>query len=111
MDEQDASMTSRLVSTPEGTVPDRMAAGRVLRERVPRRSHGEWEPAPGRSDPVELLELQSSDRIPEFVPIRYARMSSSPFAFYRGAAAIMAEDLASTPRSGITVQACGDAHL
>jgi uncharacterized protein (DUF2252 family) len=78
---------------------------------VPRSSHARWDPAPGRPDPVALLETQSADRVPELVPIRYGRMLVSPFAFYRGAALIMAADLANTPRSGVDVQLCGDAHM
>ena len=69
------------------------------------------EPASGRPDPVELLQEQAKTRVPELVPIRYGRMLVSPFAFYRGAAKIMANDLATTPQSGLTVQCCGDAHL
>jgi uncharacterized protein (DUF2252 family) len=78
---------------------------------VPRPSHGEWSPAPDRPDPVEVLETQARTRVQELVPIRYGRMLASPFTFYRGAAAVMAADLASTPDSGIVVQACGDAHI
>jgi uncharacterized protein (DUF2252 family) len=70
-----------------------------------------FEPAAHRPDPVELVERESESRVPELVPIRYGRMLVSPFTFYRGAAAIMASDLAATPRSGLTVQCCGDAHL
>jgi uncharacterized protein (DUF2252 family) len=70
-----------------------------------------WEPPAGRPDPVELLEEQAATRIPELVPIRYGRMVASPFAFFRGAALVMARDLAGTPDCGLTVQACGDAHL
>ena len=79
--------------------------------KTPRSSHGEWEPAKGRKDPVKLLENQDKSRVPELVPIRYGRMLASPFTFFRGAAAIMAMDLAKTPQSGLRVQACGDAHL
>jgi uncharacterized protein (DUF2252 family) len=78
---------------------------------VPRGSHAEWEPAPDRPDPVDLLEAQARDRIQELMPIRYSRMMASPFAFMRGAAIVMAQDLASTPKSGIQAQLCGDAHL
>jgi uncharacterized protein (DUF2252 family) len=85
--------------------------GKRARELAPRGSHVEWHPAAERPDPVELLEAQAADRVEELVPIRYGRMLASPFAFYRGAAAVMAEDLGETPRSGITVQLCGDAHL
>ncbi len=90
---------------------ERAAAGKATRERVPRSSHGEWEPATDRPDPVEVLERQAADRVPELVPLRYGRMLASAFTFYRGAAAIMAADLAATPSSGLWVQACGDAHL
>ena len=70
-----------------------------------------YDPASGRADPIDLLEAQAKTRVPELVPIRYGRMLVSPFTFYRGAAKIMAADLAGTPRSGLTVQCCGDAHL
>ncbi len=90
---------------------ERSARGRAARVETPRSSHGRWEPAADRPDPVALLEGQAADRLPELVPIRHGRMAASPFAFYRGAALLMAADLATTPRSGITVQLCGDAHL
>ena len=93
------------------TVDQRMARGREARRVASRSEHGRWEAAPGRPDPVALLEEQAATRVPELVPIRYGRMLVSPFTFYRGAAAIMAADLAATPVSGITVQLCGDAHL
>jgi hypothetical protein len=92
-------------------VAERVAAGKALREQVPRGSHGEWAPAADRPDPIALLEEQCADRVPALVPIRYGRMATSPFAFLRGSATVMANDLAGTPRSGIEVQACGDAHL
>src|SRR5215207_9540665 len=85
--------------------------GRVARRVVPRSMHGEWAPAPDRPDPVDLLEAQDRDRIPYLIPIRYSRMMASPFAFMRGSAIVMARDLASTPKTGIQVQLCGDAHL
>src|SRR5438093_601153 len=90
---------------------ERAAAGKTARALVSRSSHAEWEPATDRPDPVELLEGQATTRVPELVPIRYGRMLASPFTFFRGAAAIMAMDLANTPESGLRVQACGDAHL
>src|SRR5690242_16593925 len=93
------------------TVDQRVARGRTARREAPRSEHGRWRAAPDRPDPVALLEEQAATRVPELVPIRYGRMLVSPFTFYRGAAAIMAADLASTPVSGITVQLCGDAHL
>ncbi|MFF3247010.1 DUF2252 domain-containing protein [Streptomyces sp. NPDC002870] len=90
---------------------ERADRGRAARKQVPRSSHAGFSPAAGRPDPVDVIEEQSAARVPELVPIRYGRMTESPFRFYRGAAAIMAGDLASTPRSGITAQLCGDAHL
>jgi uncharacterized protein (DUF2252 family) len=93
------------------TVDERQARGLAARQEAPRSSHGHWEPAPDRPDPVALLEEQAESRVPQLVPIRYGRMLVSPFTFYRGAALIMATDLAPTPRSGVTVQLCGDAHL
>jgi uncharacterized protein (DUF2252 family) len=85
--------------------------GRTARESTPRSAHGDWAPAPNRPDPVAVLTIQAASRVPELVPIRYGRMVVSPFIFYRGAAAVMAADLAGTADSGITVQACGDAHI
>ena len=93
------------------SVQERVARGKAARGEVPRSSHAHFESSDLRPDPVELLERQAQTRVPELVPIRYGRMLVSPFTFYRGAALIMADDLASTPRSGLTVQACGDAHL
>ena len=93
------------------TVDERLARGRAARKQAPRSSHGRWEPAPDRPDPIALLEEQAASRVPELVPIRYGRMLVSPFTFYRGAALIMAADLAGTPTSGVTAQLCGDAHL
>jgi uncharacterized protein (DUF2252 family) len=92
--------------------PDESAAlGRKARATVPRRSHADLPADADRPDPIALLESQAKTRVPELVPIRYGRMMLSPFAFFRGAALGMAADLAGTPVSGITVQACGDAHL
>jgi uncharacterized protein (DUF2252 family) len=93
------------------TPEERVARGKAARNESPRRSHGQWEPAAGRPDPVALLEEQGASRVPELVPLRYGRMLVSPFTFYRGAALIMASDLAATPRSGLRAQICGDAHL
>src|SRR5580700_3855907 len=93
------------------TVEERVARGRAARKEAPRSSHGGWGPAADRPDPVALLEEQAASRVPQLIPIRYGRMLASPFTFYRGAALIMASDLAATPVSGITVQLCGDAHL
>jgi uncharacterized protein (DUF2252 family) len=98
-------------SVPHRTVEERAAAGKAARAASPRAAHGEWEPAPRRRDPVELLEEQAASRVQELVPIRYGRMLVSPFTFYRGAAYPMAADLADAPRTGLDVQLCGDAHL
>ena len=86
-------------------------AGKAAREHAPRSSLGEWKPASDRPDPVEVLQAQAADRVADLIPLRYGRMLVSAFTFYRGAAAIMAADLAATPSSGLWVQACGDAHL
>jgi uncharacterized protein (DUF2252 family) len=98
-------------AVPHLSVAERIARGKAARDEVPRSGHAVFEPLSTRADPVELLERQAKTRVPELVPIRYRRMLVSPFTFYRGAAAIMANDLGATPRSGLTVQCCGDAHL
>src|SRR4051794_22317983 len=90
---------------------ERAARGRAARTGVPRSSHAAWEPPSDRFDPVALLEEQAEGRIAELVPIRHGRMLVSAFSYFRGAAAPMAADLATTPSSGIVVQVCGDAHL
>ncbi|HEY2668012.1 MAG TPA: DUF2252 domain-containing protein [Actinomycetota bacterium] len=87
------------------------AAGRAARRLAPRSSHGDWHPDVDRPDPVKTLIDQAEGRVAELLPLRYGRMLVSPFSFYRGAAAIMARDLAGTPTSGLSVQLCGDAHL
>jgi uncharacterized protein (DUF2252 family) len=96
---------------PHLTVAERVARGKAARAEVPRSSHALFEPSPDRPAPIHLLERQAETRVPELVPIRYGRMLVSPFTFYRGAALIMATDLASSARSGFNVQCCGDAHL
>ncbi len=93
------------------SIAERFAAGKALRRQVPRASHAEYSAAPDRPDPLDLIEAQSRARLPALVPIRHARMLASPFSFMRGAAAIMARDLAATPTTGIAVQTCGDAHV
>ncbi|KPI31878.1 Protein of unknown function DUF2252 [Actinobacteria bacterium OV450] len=93
------------------SVEERAEAGRAARRRTPRSRNAEFEPPADRPDPLDVLEGQSADRVPELVPIRYGRMVESPFRFYRGAAAVMARDLANTPDSGLRVQLCGDAHM
>jgi hypothetical protein len=95
----------------QGTPTERAAFGRRARATVPRSRHGDWKPGPDRTDPLEILALQATTRIPDLVPIRYGRMAASAFAFFRGAAAVMAADLASEDRTGLEVQLCGDAHL
>jgi len=92
--------------------PDqRVAIGRSARAAVRRSSHAEWVPSSDRPDPTTLLTQQEVTRVDELVPLRHERMLVSPFTFYRGAAVVMASDLASQPDSGLRVQACGDAHL
>ena len=93
------------------TVEERMARGKAARGNQPRSAHADWAPAPGRADPVDVLEEQARSRVPELIPIRYGRMLVSPFTFYRGAAALMAADLADGPRTALETQLCGDAHL
>jgi len=93
------------------TPAERAAFGREARAKVPRSRHGEWTPPADRTDPLEILALQATTRLPDLVPIRYGRMAASPFAFFRGAAAVMAADLSHVDRSGLDVQLCGDAHL
>lgn len=85
--------------------------GRAARAATPRSSHAGWNPAANRRSPVAILEAQARTRVPELVPIRYGRMLSSPFGFFRGGAAIMAADLAATPVTGLRAQLCGDGHL
>ncbi|MFL5868765.1 MAG: DUF2252 domain-containing protein [Thermoleophilaceae bacterium] len=93
------------------TIAERATSGKTARSEVRRGSHGDWAPAPDRPDPIALLEEQAATRDQSLVPIRHGRMAASAFAFFRGAAYVMAADLAETPSSGITVQLCGDAHL
>ena len=103
--------SSCLFDEREQTRSELRSLGRSLRERASRQSHALWVPGPKRPDPVDILRSQEGDRVGELVPIRYGRMAASPFAFFRGAAAVMAWDLAHTPASGIHVQTCGDAHV
>lgn len=90
---------------------ERRQAGQALRKVAPRSLHADWTPAPMRQDPVDILVETGRNRIASLLPIRYDRMRTSAFGFFRGAAAIMAADLASTATSGLWVQACGDCHL
>jgi len=101
-----AKLNTRILS-----VAARHDMGKALREKLPRAAHAEWSPPATRHDPIETLIRTSRHRIPELLPIRYGRMARSPFAFLRGAAAVMAADLASIRDTGLRVQACGDCHL
>ena len=98
-------------SLAEMTQAERAALGKAARDRTPREDHAVFDPGPDRADPIGLLEEQAASRVPELVPVRRGRMMVSPFTFFRGAALPMASDLATTPVSGLAVQACGDAHL
>ena len=93
------------------SIEERIRHGKELRKKSPRASHGEWSPAQDRPDAVELLEEQNEGRLDWLIPVRRWRMSTSPFAFFRGGARIMAADLANTPVTGLDVQVCGDAHM
>jgi uncharacterized protein (DUF2252 family) len=107
-------MTKKTVNQlqpPLKSIEERMDDGRALREKFPRSAQGDYMPQKKRTDPIAILEAQGKTRIPELVPIRYARMLTSPFAFLRGSAAIMAGDLAASKTTGINVQACGDMHM
>src|SRR4051794_10583578 len=90
---------------------ERVARGRAARAEVPRAAHAEFAPGDDRPDPIAMLERQAASRLPDLVPIRYGRMLVSPFAFYRGAALVMASDLSRTPTTRLRAQLCGDAHL
>ena len=96
---------------PHLSVEQHAARGKAERAEIPRVAHATWEELPDRPDPIALLEEQAKTRVPELVPVRWGRMLVSPFTYYRGAALPMASDLATTPVSGLAVQACGDAHL
>jgi Uncharacterized protein conserved in bacteria (DUF2252) len=108
---QQLPVTLAAQEAPASTFKERYASGKALREKVPRASHAGWDPPRRRRDPVDILIESSRGRLANLVPIRYGRMLQSPFAFFRGAAAIMASDLAQTPVTGLRVQACGDCHL
>src|SRR5262244_1437545 len=99
-----------MVQTPTGPLPERYAHGRRLRKKVPRERHADLR-GPADRDPVAILAATDRTRVPNLVPVRYERMLANPFAFLRGAAAVMAEDLRHQPVAGIPVQACGDCHL
>jgi hypothetical protein len=108
-----------MVETAPGALPpqthtlpikQRVELGRALRDRTARKHHGIWQPPANRRDPIEILIEQGESRLPDLLPVRYARMKPTPFTFLRGAAAVMAADLAVTPTSGLVVQAAGDCH-
>ena len=103
-------MATRIDSS-EISVEDRQAIGERARDDTPLSAQADWEPAAERPDPVELLIEQNATREADLVPVRHGRMTVSPFTFYRGAAKVMATDLATTPMAGLVVQLCGDAHL
>ena len=96
---------------PHRSVADRQAQGSDARSASPPLMHAGWTPAADRPDPMALLEEQNVTREPDLVPVRHGRMMVSPFTFYRGAAKIMATDLAATPTAGLITQLCGDVHL
>ena len=106
-----APRTTTSVAKKRPTREQRISRGKAARAEVPRASHAEFVAGPDRAEPLALLMAEDATRVPELLPIRYARMASSAFAFFRGAALPMASDLATTPRSGLNVQLCGDAHL
>jgi uncharacterized protein (DUF2252 family) len=106
-----APRTTKSAEKKRPTREQRINRGKAARAEVPRSSHAEFSPGRDRPDPLALLMAEDATRVPELLPIRYARMASSAFAFFRGAALPMASDLARTPRSGLNVQLCGDAHL
>jgi len=106
--------TNPLDPTPQQLSPQllkKLALGKALRKATPRSSHGSWQPALDRPDPIEVLELSNQGRLTNLLPIRYGRMAKSPFAFLRGSALLMAQDLATTPTTGLGVQGVGDCHL
>jgi uncharacterized protein (DUF2252 family) len=103
--------TKRKAAVEHPAPAERVALGRAARDRVPRGAHASWSPPTDRPSPIDLLEKQSATRVPELVPIRYGRMLVSAFTFYRGAASLMASDLASGPQTDLHTQLCGDAHL
>ena len=102
-----ASHVAANIISPE----ERRAAGKALRDRIPREQLGRWKALKGRPDPIELLHKSDAGRMRKLLPIRYGRMLPSPFTFYRGAAEVMAADLVQTPTTALQVQACGDCHL
>jgi hypothetical protein len=111
VDEHTDAEEGHSLGAPLRSIEDHMAQGKALREQVPREDHARWKRSADRADPLDVLRASDAERLAELAPIRYGRMLASPFAFYRGSAAVMAADLATTPSTGIRVQACGDCHL
>ncbi len=105
------TMADTAAGRPHLDLDERKAAGVGARSATPLEAHASWRPRSGRPDPVAVLEAQNTTREPDLVPVRHGRMMASAFTFYRGSAAIMADDLAGTPTAGLQVQLCGDAHL
>lgn len=97
--------------SPQLPYKERVAIGKALRDQCPRANHSTWKPDSNRRDPLKLLASQDVTRVARFLPLRYGRMMESPFAFYRGAALIMASDLATVPHTNLIAQLCGDCHL
>jgi len=108
--QSEPSVVSRLPAIAHLPTAERYELGRARRQQTPRATHAEWQP-PRQRDPLALLAASNAGRTASLVPIRHARMAASPFAFYRGAPAVMAYDLAQTPSSGIVAQLCGDCHI
>ena len=108
---QDRGRIAETFEARRPSVAERLAAGKALREQVPRTSHAIYETSPSRPDPIGILEKQAVERIARLIPVRYARMLASPFAFLRGSAAVMVDDLSRTPITGLSVAACGDMHV
>ncbi len=110
----EVDLARQVMASPGRPLPtppaERRLGGRGLRRVLPRTGHAEFSPSSSR-DPLAMLEAQNETRVPALVPIRWGRMLASPFTFYRGAAAVMAHDLSTTPSTGLEVQLCGDAHL
>src|SRR3984957_11325996 len=107
----DSQASTKDSSTKDSSTKDRRASGRAGRQRAPRSALGRWDEDDRPHDPLSTILSQNRIRAPELVPIRHQRMAVSPWNFYRGAAAVMAADLAAEPDSGLTVQLCGDAHV
>ena len=109
--ERATDITKSPISRGVGYFAHMVAAGKALRGKIPREQHGRWKEIKGRRHPIDLLRESDTGRMKKLIPIRYGRMLPSPFTFYRGAAGVMAADLARTPTTGLRVQACGDCHL